>query len=326
MTSDVRIVLSLVIVASATLAIPPALAQQDYPARSIRVIYPFAVGSGNDGMARLLSQRLTEAWGQPAAVENRVGAGGTVAAELVAKSVPDGYTLLFSTASLAVNATLFPKLPVDHLAPVSQINSAGIAIVVHPSVPARNLTELLALAKTRPDALNFGSNGTGTTSHLAIAWLQQAAGVRFTHVPYKGSTPALAAILGGEVALATPDGACWLAPYVAAGKLRAIAVTTLSRSKAMSELPTVASMFPGFDVDNWLGLFAPAGTPPAIISKLHGEVAKSLQHPAAQKLVQQCPEDLRFVGSTPAEFTMHFRREIDKYAKIIRAAGIKPEV
>jgi tripartite-type tricarboxylate transporter receptor subunit TctC len=324
MTSDVRIVLSLVTVASATIAIPPVLAQQDYPARPIRVIYPFAAGSGNDGMARLLSQRLTEAWGQPATVENRVGAGGTVAAELVAKSAPDGYTLLFSTASLAVNATLFPKLPVDHLAPVSQINSDGIAIVVHPSVPARNLTELLALAKTRPDALNFGSNGTGTTSHLAIAWLQQAAGVRFTHVPYKGTSPALAAILGGEVAMATPYGACWLAPYVAAGKLRGIAVTTLSRSKVMSELPTVASMFPGFDVDNWLGLFAPAGTPPAIISKLHGEVAKALQHPAAQKLVQQCA-DLRFVGSTPAEFTTHFRREIDKYAKIIKAAGIKPE-
>lgn len=324
MTSGVRIILDLVAVAFATIAVSPAVAQQDYPARGIRVIYPFATGSGNDGQARLLSQRFTEAWGQPAVVENRVGAGGTIAAELVTKSAPDGYTLLFSTASLAVNATLFPKLPVDHLAPVSQINSDDIAIVVHPSVPARNLKELLALAKARPDALNFGSNGTGTTSHLAIAWLQQIAGVRFTHIPYKGAIPALAAFLGGEVALATPFGACGLAPYAAAGKLRGIAVTTSSRSRVMPELPTVASMFPGFNVDNWLGLFAPAGTPPAITSKLHGEVVKALQHPAAQKLVQQCA-DLQFVGSTPAEFTAHFRREIDKYAKIIKAAGIKPE-
>lgn len=325
MTNAFRIVLSLVTVAYATIAVTPAFAQQEYPSKLIRVIYPFAPGSGNEGMARLLTHRFTEAWGQPAIVENRTGAGGTIAVELVAKSPPDGYTLLVSSAAIAVNATLFPKLPVDHLSPVSQINDGRIVIVLHPSLPAHNLKELLALASARPNAIAFGSNGVGTTSHLSIAWLQQTAGVRFKHVAYKGTSPALTAILGGEVALATPGGACTMAPHVSAGRLRAIAITTLSKSKVMPELPTVASMFPGFDIDNWLGMFAPAGTPPAITAKLHGEVVKTLQHPSAQKMVQQCA-DLQFVGSTPSDFTAHFRREIDKYAKIIKDAGIKPDV
>lgn len=324
MTRGVVTVLASVAVAYATIAIPPALAQQEYPTRTIRIIYPFAPGSGNEGMARALGQRLATAWGQPVVVENRTGAGGTIGAELVAKSAPDGYTLLISTASLAVNATLFPKLPIDNLAPVSQLISNGIILVVHPSVPAQNLSEFLALAKTRKEGLNFGSNGTGTTSHLAVAWLQQLGRLRITHVPYKGASPALAAILGGEVEVATPGAGPATVGLIKARKLRGIAVTMLWKSSAHPELPLLASVFPGFDIDNWMGMWAPVGTVPAITNKLQAELTNSLQHPDIKQVLQR--GDDRAVGSTPTEFAAHFKREIDKYAKVIKLAGIKPEI
>ena len=300
----------------------PVMAQQEYPARSIRIIYPFAPGSGNDGIARVLSQRLTVAWGHAVVVDNRAGAGGTIGADLVAKSASDGYTLLVSTASLAVNVTLFPKLPLRDLAPITQITSGGIAIVVHPSVPARNLKELLALAKARKDGLNFGSNGPGTTSHLAGVWLQQLSGLKFTHIPYKGGSAALTAVIGGEVEIAI-QGSGSVQALIATNKLRGIAVTTLRKSRVLPDLPLVASVFPGFDVDNWVAMWAPAGTPPAIINKIHTEVVKSLQHADARPSFQV--GDNQPVGSTPAEFAAHLNREIDKYTKIIKASGAKPD-
>ena len=308
--------------ALAIVLVHPAMAQQEYPARSIRVIYPFAPGSGNDGIARVLSQRLTVAWGQAVVVDNRAGAGGTIGAEMVAKSAADGYTLLVSTAALAVNVTLFPKLPLRDLAPITQITSGGIAIVVHPSVPARNLKELLALAKARKDGLNFGSNGPGTTSHLAGVWLQQLSGLKFTHIPYKGGSAALTAVIGGEVEIAI-QGSGSVQALIATNKLRGIAVTTLRKSRVLPDLPLVASVFPGFDVDNWVAMWAPAGTPPAIINKIHTEVVKSLQHADARPSFQV--GDNQPVGSTPAEFAAHLSREIDKYAKIIKASGAKSD-
>lgn len=323
MTRGVGMVLRLVTVGSVVIAVPAALAQQDYPARAIRVIYPFPPGSGFDRMIRVLSQRLAATWGQPVVVENRTGAGGTIGAELVAKSAPDGYTLLVSTASLAVNATLSPRLPVANLAPVSQLASSGIIISAHPSVPAGNLGELLALARARREGLNFGSNGTGTTSHLVGAWLQHLGGFRLTHIPYKGQTPALAAVVGGEVDVATPASGPTAAALIKARKMRGIAVTMLWKSSVLPELPLVASVFPGFDVDNWMGMWVPAGTAPAVVNKLHAELANGLQHPDFKQVLQGTDE--RAVGSTPAEFTTHFRREVDKYAKIIKLAGIKPE-
>jgi tripartite-type tricarboxylate transporter receptor subunit TctC len=250
MTSKMRNVLSFVAFASATVGVPPALAQQDYPARTIRVI---------------------------------------------------------------------------NLVPVSQLVSSGMILAVHPSVPARNLSEFLALAKRRREGLNFGSNGSGTTSHLVGEWLQHLGGFRFTHVPYKGYTPALAAILGGEVDVITPGAGTTAAELIKAGKLRGIAVTMLRKSSVLPELPLVASVFPGFDVDNWMGMWAPAGTAPAIIDKLYAELANGMQHPDFNQVLERGGDD-RAVGSTPAEFTAHFRCEIDKYAKIIRVAGIKPEV
>jgi tripartite-type tricarboxylate transporter receptor subunit TctC len=303
----------------------PAMAQQDYPNRSIRIVLPFAPGAGTDSLARLLSQRFYAAWGQTVPVDNRPGAGGNIGAEMVVKSPPDGYTLLMSTASTTVNVTLFPKLSFDmrkDLAPITQVASAPIVIVVHPSVPAKNLRELLALAKTRKEGLNFGSNGTGTTSHLAGEWLQQLSGLKFTHIPYKGASAAMASLLGGEIEIGFPSSTS-ARPLISANKLRGLAVTTIRKAEVLPDLPTVASVYPGFDVDNWFALWAPAGTPVAIINKIHAEVVKSLQHPDMKNYMQR--EGAEPVGSTPAEFAAHISREIDKYAKIIKMSGARPD-
>jgi tripartite-type tricarboxylate transporter receptor subunit TctC len=230
--------------------------------------------------------------------------------------------LLISTASIAVNATLFPKLPVRELIPVSQISSNSIAIAVHPSVPARTLKELIGLAKSRKDGLNFGSNGVGTTTHLAGAWLQLASGLKFNHIPYKGAVPATAALLSGEVDIAFPSPAT-ARELMKAKKIHALAVTTLRRSELLPDLPTVASVYPGFDVDNWVAMWAPPGTPPVIVNKLQAEIVKSLQHADVRNYLRRL--DNPAVGSTPAEFTQFLGQEIDKYAKLIKLSGAKAD-
>ena len=295
-----------------------------YPARPIRIIVPFTPGGGTDILARLLSVRFHAAWGQVAPVENRPGGSGNIGAELVERSPPDGHVLLMSTASMAVNVTLFPKMPFDmrcDLAPISQVASAPIVIVVHPSVPVRTLPELLKLAKSRKDLLAFGSNGTGTTSHLAGELLQQLSGVKFTHVPYKGSSQTLLSLMSGEIEIGMAGTSA--RPHIASGKLRGLAVTTIRKSSVLPDLPTVDSFYPGFDIDNWFSLWAPAGTPPAIINQLHGEVVKSLQHQDMKTFFQR--EGAEPVGSSPADFALRINREIDKYAKIIRAATIRSD-
>jgi tripartite-type tricarboxylate transporter receptor subunit TctC len=302
----------------------PAVAQ-DYPNRSIRIILPFSPGAGTDLLARLLSQRFYAAWGQTVPVDNRPGAGGNIGAEMVVKSPPDGYTLLMSTASLTVNVTLYPKMPFDlrkDLAPITQVASAPIVVVVHPSVPARNIQELIALAKTRKDGLNYGSNGTGTTSHLAAELLKQVSGTRLTHIPYKGASAALTSLLGGEIEMGFPSSTS-ARPLIASGKLRGLAVTTQRKSSVLPDLPTVDSIYPGFDVDNWFALWAPAGTSPAIINRIQAEVVKGLQHQDLKSYMQR--EGAEGVGSTTAEFTAFLEREIDKFAKIVRASGAKPD-
>jgi tripartite-type tricarboxylate transporter receptor subunit TctC len=316
------------LIAAAVLAVHalmPTARAQDYPARSIRIILPFAPGAGTDLMARLLSQRFYAAWGQTAPVDNRAGAGGNIGAEMVVKSPADGYTLLMTTASLTGNVTLYPKLPFDlrrDLAPITQVGSVPIVIVVHPSVPAKNLKELLALAKTRKEGLNFGSNGTGTTSHLAGEWLAQLSGLKLTHIPFKGASAAMTSLLGGEVEIGLSSTTS-ARPLIAANKLRGLAVTTLRRTAVLPDLPTVATVFPGFDVDNWFALWAPAGTSAAIINKVHAEVVKSLQHPDVKSYMTR--EGVEPIGSTPAEFAVHINREIEKYARIIKLSGAKPD-
>lgn len=304
---------------------PQQAVAQNYPTRPIRIIVPFTPGGATDILARLLSVRFLAAWGQATLVENRPGGAGLIGAELVVRSPPDGHMLLMSTASLAVNVTLFPKMPFNlrrDLAPITQVASAPIVIVVHPSVPARTLPELLKLAKSRKDILSFGSNGTGTTSHLAGELLQQVSGVKFTHVPFKGASGAMISLVSGEVEIGMPATTS-ARPHIAAGKLRGLAVTTLRKSSVLPELPTVASYFPGFDIDNWFSLFAPAGTPQAVINQLHAEAVKSLQHQDMKNFFSR--EGAEPVGSSPAELAAHVQREIDKYAKIVKTSGAKPD-
>jgi len=298
---------------------------QEYPARAIRIIVPFTPGGGTDLLARLLSQRFTEAFGQSVIVENRAGSGGNIGAEFVIRSPADGYTLLMSTASMAVNVSLYPKLSFDvrrDLVPIVQVASAPIVLCVHPSVPARTIKELVALSKTRKEGLNFGSNGTGTTSHLAGVMLQQVAGLQLTHIPFKGASAAMISLVGGEVDVGLPAVISGR-PNIAAGKLRGLAVTTKRRSSVLPELPTLDSMYPGFDIDNWFALFAPAGAPQYVVTRIHAAVVKGLQHADLKAFMSR--EGAEPVGSTPAEFAAFFQTEIEKYAKIVKVSGAKPD-
>ena len=298
---------------------------QEYPARPIRIVLPFSAGGGTDLLARLLSKRFYEAFGQTATVDNRPGAGGNLGAELVAKSAPDGYTLLMSTASLAVNVTLYSKLPFDvrrDLIPITQVASAPLVVTVHPSVPARSVKEFVALAKKTRNGLNFGSNGTGTTSHLALVMFNQMTGTSLTHIPYKGAGAMLTAILSGEVEMGFP-AVISVQPHLRSGRLRALAVTTKRRASALPDVPTLDAIYPGFDIDNWFALFAPAGTPAAVVNRIHAEVVKGLRHPESQAFMKH--EGAEPVASSPAEFAAFFAREVEKYAQIVRASGAKPD-
>lgn len=305
-----------------TLTAAPSLAQ-DYPVRAIRIIVPFAAGGGADTLARLLAQRWHESMGQAVIVDNRAGASGNIGAEVVAKSVPDGYTLMLSTASTAVNQTLYPKLPFDlrrDLIAISQMASSGIVLVSHPSVPVRNVKELVALSHKTKGGVNFASNGAGTTSHLAGALLNQMARVTLNHIHYKGAAPAMTAAVGGEVEIALP-AIISARPHILSGRLRGLAVTTAKKSSALPNLPTLDSMYPGFDLSNWFVVFAPAKTPQPIVTRLHGEVVKALQHPDVKAFMERDGADP--VGNSPAEVTAFINREVEKFAKIIRSAGVK---
>ncbi|MDB5924330.1 MAG: hypothetical protein JWN13_3266 [Betaproteobacteria bacterium] len=298
---------------------------QNYPSRAGRIIVPFQPGGGADIQARILGKKFYESMGQTFVVDNRSGAGGTIGAEIVAKAQPDGYTLLFSTASLAVNATLQKKPgfdPLKDLAPVSWFSSAPLVLVVHPSVPARTVKDLVALARQNRGKLNAGSNGSGTTSHLAIEMFKQYAGVSVTHVPYKGGGPAAQAIMAGEVDMRF-TGQLAVLPHLKAGRVRPLAIASTRKSSIMPELPTLDSMYPGFDADNWYAMFITAGTPKDVIAKLSTEIVKVLQVPDMREAITK--DGAEPVGSTPAELGAYFRREVEKYAKVIRAANVQVE-
>jgi tripartite-type tricarboxylate transporter receptor subunit TctC len=322
---DPRSAIGRSVLAAALALVTPLAAGQEYPARPIRIIVPFVPGGATDILGRLLSQRFYQAWGQVATVENRAGAGGTIGADVVAKSPADGYTLLMTSASLAVNVTLYPKLAYDarkDLVPIVHVASSPIVLCVHPSVPARTLKDLVAISKTRKEGLNFGSNGSGTTSHLGGVMLQQLAGLQITHVPYKGAGAAMIALTSGETDVGLPAVTSGR-PHIAAGRLRGLAITTKRPSSVLPDLPTVDSMYPGFDIDNWFALFAPAGTSQAIITKVHAEAVKGLQHPDMKAWITR--EGAEPVGNATAEFAAFFRSEIEKFAKIVKASGAKPD-
>jgi len=303
-----------------TAAPPP----QGYPARLVRIIMPFAAGGGIDLFARLLAKRMQETFGQNVIVDNRPGAGGNIGADLVAKSQPDGYTLMLSSAAVAISATLYSKLAYDpsrDLIAVTQILSAPLVVTVHPSLPVRSIHNLVALSKKNYGGMNYGSAGVGTASHLAGVMLQMA-GARITHVPYTGMPPALISLLSGQVEILFP-GLNSIQQYLRSGKLRALAVTTKRKSPMLPELPTLDSFYPGFDIDNWYMLFAPTATPNAVVNQLHAEIGKSLKHPDIAAFILN--EGAIAVGSAPSETATFFSHEIENYAKIVKVSGAKAD-
>ncbi len=302
-----------------------AMAQPTFPNKPVRILVGFAPGGGTDILARALAQQLTDSLGQPVTVDNRAGAGGIIATELGAKSPPDGYTLLVgSAAGFAINPNLMSKLPYDPVkdfAPVGLFATLSYAVVVHPSLPVRSVKELIALAKARPGELNFGSAGNGSATQLAIEQFLVQAGVKMTHVPYKGNTPAMTALMSGEVALVF-DPVLTSLPQIKAKRIRGLAVSTAQRSALLPELPTIAeAALPGYEAGNWFGIFAPAGTPRAVVEQLNGAINKAMSSPEMRdRLRNQGAEPL--VG-TPDDLAKHVQRELAKYAIIVKQAGVK---
>jgi tripartite-type tricarboxylate transporter receptor subunit TctC len=307
-------------------ALPAAASAQTYPTKPIRIIIPFAAGGVTDVVIRTIAPKLGEALGQPIIVDNRGGAGGTIGTALGAKSAPDGYTLIAPAASHTTTPGLYQNLPFDVIkdfAPITQVVVVPFMLVVHPSVPATNVKELLAHARANPNTLNFGSAGNGSSNHLAGELLKSMGGVEMVHVPYKGSGPAMNDLLAGHLSFMF-DTINTSIGHVRAGTLRALAIGSQKPSRALPEVPTVADAadLPGFEAVTWTGLLAPAGTPPEIITRLNQEVVKVLQIPEIQqKLSAQGAEP---VGSSPQEFDAYIRSEIAKWNKVIKDAGVQP--
>ncbi len=303
----------------------PSQAQQ-YPARPIKIIVPFPVGGIADLYSRLIGNRWSELWGQPVVVENRTGAGGNIAAEMVAKSAPDGYTLVMgSLGTHAVNVSLFSKLsfdPVRDFAPVALALEAEGLLVVHSLVPANSVPELIAFARARPGEITYASAGAGTASHLAGELFKTMAKVDMVHIPYKGNVPAITDLLAGQTSLIFATMPTVL-PHARAGKLRALATIGTARSAAAPELPTVAETLPGFEVNNWVGLFAPAGTAPDIVGKLNAEVQKFMQ--SKEITTRLTNEGARFIPMTPDQFGGFVRAEIAKWAPVVKASGARAD-
>ena len=314
-----RLILLVALMVSATIAIA-----QDYPSKPIRLIAPFAPGGATDVLARIVSQKLNERLGQPVVVENRTGAGGNIGAEQVAKAVPDGYTLLMGGVPHAIAVSLYPKLGYDltmDLTAIAEVASFPSMIVLHPSLPAQTVKELIALAKARPGQLNFGSAGNGSPNHLALELFKTLAGVSMTHIPYRGAGQVVADLLAGQLQLASM-GFPIAMPHVKAGKLRAIAVTGTARSLLLPALPTgIEAGLPDFDVNSWYGVFGPAGLPRDIVMKLNAETGRGINAPDLK-------ERLGAMGAEPSTkspeaFTQYVRDEITKWARVVKASGAK---
>jgi tripartite-type tricarboxylate transporter receptor subunit TctC len=316
----VRTLLALLLAACAT-----AAAAQPYPSRPVRIVIGFPPGGGIDTVARLLGPKIAESWGQPIVVENRPGGGGVLGTEVVAKSAPDGHTLFFGTmGNLAVNPAFLPNLPFDmdrDLAPVTQVVSASFMLYVHPAVPAQNVEQFVAHAKAHPGKLNFCSSGNGGAPHLAAELFSAMAGIKTVHIPYKGSAPCIADLIGAQVQF-TFEAVTIGLPHVKSGKLRTLGVTAAKRLPMLADVPAVAETLPGFDVDNWYGMAVPAGTPREAIVRIRDEVAKAMAIPEIRdRLLSlgQVP-----VASSPDDFSRFIRAEREKWLKVIRQAGIQP--
>jgi len=296
-----------------------------YPVKTVRIIVPVAPGGGTDPQARLLGRKFQDSMGQSFVIENRTGAGSMIGTEFVARAPPDGYTLLAAASGLAGAYTLRRDLTFDllkDLAPVGQISSAAQFLVVHSSVPANSVKEFIALARKQGGKMNAASGGNGSANHLTLEMLKQRAGIQATHIPYKGSGPATVALISGEVDFSFA-GALTSMPHLRSGKIKALAVTTPKPSPLVPHAPPLMTLYPGFESTNWYGVFAPAGTPVAIVNKISTEIAKAIQLADVREFMAR--EGADAVGSTPQEFAAFFKNEVDRYAAVIRSANIRAD-
>ncbi len=312
--------------AMSALAWALGVAAADYPDKPVRMIVGFPAGSGVDILARLAGQKLAETYGQQFVIDNRPGAGSNIAANLAAKAAPDGYTIFLGTVANAINATLYAKLPFDFtrdFAPIVLAASAPNLLVVHPSVPARSVAELIRLAKAQPGQLSFGSSGTGTAPHLAGELFKRMAGIDIVHVPYRGGPQATTDLIGGQYAMLFAISSTVL-PHIKSGRLRALAITTLARMPSLPEVPTVAeSGLPGFEAVTWFGFMVPAATPRDIVGRLNADIGKALALPDLRQ--QLALQGIDVIGGTPEQFAEHVRKETAKWADVIRRSGAKAD-
>ena len=299
---------------------------QTYPDRPLRLIVPYAPGGGTDLTSRLIARQLTGSLNQQVIVDNRAGGASNIGCEIAARSAPDGYTLLMAGISLSINVSMFAKLnyhPVKDFDPVSLVATVPLVVVVHPSVPATSIRELIALAKAKPGTLNYGSGGTGTGNHIAGELFKFMTGTEIVHVPYKGGGPALADIVGAQIQLLFNTMTSTVG-FMNSGKLRALAVTGKQRSPGVPNLPTVAEAgVPGYDVGAWFGIVVPKGTPRALVNKLNSEILRVTRLPEARE--QFAAQGAEAISSTPEEFAQHLRVEIDKWAKVAKAANLRAD-
>jgi len=297
---------------------------QNYPSKTVRLIVPFAAGGSTDIMGRLVAQKLSEAWGQQVIVDNRPGGSTVIGTDIVAKSAPDGHTLLVTPAPFTIVPSLLKKLPYDpakDFAPITLINTTPLVVIVHPGVPAKNIKELVALAKARPGVLNFGSSGSGGSNHLAGELFNAMANVKISHVPYKGNGPAMIDLLGGHIDMAY-NGLTSALQHIKTGKLRALGVTSLKRSAALPDMPTLDEQgLKGFQAVAWNGLTGPAGMPKAAVDRAASDVARLMKSPELAEFLKREGSDP--VGSSTAEYTTFLRDEIAKWKTVIERAGIK---
>jgi tripartite-type tricarboxylate transporter receptor subunit TctC len=321
------LILGIAALGTTALAQDRAAGAAGYPAKTIRIVSPFAAGGSTDTLARLIGPKLTESWGQSVVVDNRPGAGGTVAAELVSKAPPDGHTLLLTSVSAhAINPALRSKLPyhpINDFSPITQIASGNNLLVIHPSLPVKSVKELIGLARAQPGQLTFASGGVGTPAHLAGELFKSLANVKLVHVPYKGGGPAAIALMSGEASLSFASVISVL-PQVKARRVRALAVTRASRSPALPDLPTVAEAgVPGFELNSWYGVVAPGGTPREIVAKLHGEIVRVINSRDVRERLEN--EGIEPAGTTPDDFAKYIQAEIRKWTQVVQRSGARAE-
>lgn len=322
-TSFIRRGLVSLVALACVVAVSGARAQPAYPNKPVKLVVPFAAGGSTTLLARMLTERLGQNMGQPFVIDNRAGAGGNVGMEYVARSEPDGYTLLLGPIGMAINPAMYPKMSFDPLkdfAPISLYAGVPNLLIVHPSVPARNVGELIAYAKANPGKLTYASSGVGTSSHLTAEMLKSAAGIFILHIPYRGGAPAMQDLMGGQVHMLFEQVPSVL-PEVQGGRVRALGITSAKRLPAAPEIPAVAESLAGFEVNAWMGIVAPKGTPPQIVARLNAEIVKALNDPAFQ--AQLARVGATAMPSSPADYTKFLASETTRWTRIVKASGAR---